>query len=201
MILWYDWVVMLRLKGAAKSGFTIVELLIVVVVIAILAAITLVTYGGIQQRANNAAMVDAVSKSIRMIQAYVAANGTYPFTGGYSCITVTTGCGLGSSYDTNTATMKNNLATIGTQPLSVPLIVAQNGHYGIIYNYTATRTMEGQIQPALLEYYLSGTSQQCGVAGVANNGWATLTLSTSGFTSNDSGGHTVCFVSIPGPTV
>jgi prepilin-type N-terminal cleavage/methylation domain-containing protein len=35
------------------SGFTIVELLIVIVVIAILAAITVVAYNGIQTRANN----------------------------------------------------------------------------------------------------------------------------------------------------
>ena len=35
-----------------KSGFTIVELLIVVVVIAILAAISIVAYAGIQNRAN-----------------------------------------------------------------------------------------------------------------------------------------------------
>lgn len=38
----------------SNRGFTIVELLIVIVVIAILAAITVVAYNGIQQRANNA---------------------------------------------------------------------------------------------------------------------------------------------------
>lgn len=37
-----------------RQGFTIVELLIVIVVIAILAAITVVAYNGIQTRANNA---------------------------------------------------------------------------------------------------------------------------------------------------
>ena len=36
-----------------RSGFTIVELLIVIVVIAILAAITVVAYNGIQERANS----------------------------------------------------------------------------------------------------------------------------------------------------
>jgi prepilin-type N-terminal cleavage/methylation domain-containing protein len=37
-------------------GFTIVELLIVIVVIAILAAISIVAYTGIQNRANDAAL-------------------------------------------------------------------------------------------------------------------------------------------------
>ncbi|MCA9336117.1 prepilin-type N-terminal cleavage/methylation domain-containing protein, partial [Candidatus Saccharibacteria bacterium] len=41
-----------------KTGFTIVELLIVIVVIAILAAITIVAYNGIQQRSR-----DSIRKS------------------------------------------------------------------------------------------------------------------------------------------
>ena len=44
---------MLRSKDK-QSGFTIVELLIVIVIIGILAAITIVAYGGIQQRARDA---------------------------------------------------------------------------------------------------------------------------------------------------
>jgi len=44
------------LRGQKQSGFTIVELLIVVVVIAILAAITIVAYNGIQNRAKSSAV-------------------------------------------------------------------------------------------------------------------------------------------------
>lgn len=58
-------------KGKPTSGFTIVELLIVVVVIAILATITIISYNGIQQRAQNSTVLLSVSnweKSIKMYQ-------------------------------------------------------------------------------------------------------------------------------------
>lgn len=52
-----------------KSGFTIVELLIVIVVIAILAAISIVAYNGIQQRAKASkrdADISQIEKAIRL---------------------------------------------------------------------------------------------------------------------------------------
>ena len=45
----------IKFKSQQERGFTIVELLIVVVVIAILAAITIVSYNGITSRANQSA--------------------------------------------------------------------------------------------------------------------------------------------------
>ena len=58
-------------KQRRQSGFTIVELLIVVVVIAILAAITIVSYNGIQKRAKETAVIsnlNGVSKQIKLDQ-------------------------------------------------------------------------------------------------------------------------------------
>ncbi len=51
-------------------GFTIVELLIVIVVIAILAAISIVAYSGIQQRARTSAHAHAASQAEREIMTY-----------------------------------------------------------------------------------------------------------------------------------
>ncbi len=46
----------------SQKGFTIVELLIVIVVIAILAAITIVSYNGIQRNAQISSVADGLSK-------------------------------------------------------------------------------------------------------------------------------------------
>lgn len=61
-----------------KSGFTIVELLIVIVVIAILAAITVVAYNGIQTRAENTKTITAVASYVKALKVYYADKGNYP---------------------------------------------------------------------------------------------------------------------------
>lgn len=61
-----------------SKGFTIVELLIVIVVIAILAAITVVSFQGIQQRAKNTARIAEVKSWQKIFNIYASLNGSYP---------------------------------------------------------------------------------------------------------------------------
>ena len=61
-----------------KSGFTIVELLIVIVVIAILAAISIVAYNGIQVRARDTDRASDISQIKKKIETYYAINSSYP---------------------------------------------------------------------------------------------------------------------------
>tara|TARA_Y100000114_G_scaffold154697_1_gene177249 strand:+ start:648 stop:1286 length:639 start_codon:yes stop_codon:yes gene_type:complete len=70
----------MRKWAAKQTGFTIVELLIVIVVIAILAAITIVAYTGIQARAQDSAMQTALRNITTKLEAYKALNGVYPAT-------------------------------------------------------------------------------------------------------------------------
>lgn len=63
-------------------GFTIVELLIVIVVIAILAAITTVAYNGIQNRAYDAAVKADLSTVAKKVQMFRVVNGIYPTSSG-----------------------------------------------------------------------------------------------------------------------
>lgn len=66
---------MSNMRNNKGYGFTIVELLIVIVVIAILAAISMVTYSGIQDRAKLAQQTTDVDKVGRAIQLWSAENG------------------------------------------------------------------------------------------------------------------------------
>jgi len=69
---------MISLKKKAASGFTIVELLIVIVVIGILAALVVTTYNGIQQKARDTERKTDVNALHGQIEAYQAQNGKYP---------------------------------------------------------------------------------------------------------------------------
>lgn len=106
-----------------QSGFTIVELLIVIVVIAILATITIVAYNGIQDRAKASAASQALANAVKKIKYWQAeqdstlspadlatagvtntasVNYQYnPGTTGNYCITATVG---GKSYYISTTT-------------------------------------------------------------------------------------------------
>lgn len=61
-----------------NKGFTIVELLIVIVVIAILAMLVLTTYSGIQSKARNSQRQTDVQSMQTQLEAFFSQNGYYP---------------------------------------------------------------------------------------------------------------------------
>lgn len=64
-----------------QKGFTIVELLIVIVVIGILAAIVIVAFNGMQTRARDTSKESSVGGLMKAIELYNAENGSYPSAG------------------------------------------------------------------------------------------------------------------------
>jgi len=65
-------------RNNLKAGFTLVELLVVIVVIAILASITIVAYSGIQARAKTTRSLSAVDEVRMKAGAWNALLSTYP---------------------------------------------------------------------------------------------------------------------------
>ena len=77
---------------AKQKGFTIVELLIVIVVIGILAAITIVAYNGIQARARDNTRKQDLAQIAKALHLYAIDNDNY----------IETGSGCGASGNGNT---------------------------------------------------------------------------------------------------
>lgn len=69
---------MVGVKMKKTSGFTIVELLVVIVVIAILAAVAIVSYSGIQNRARIASTQMGLSTVAKKLELHKADNDRYP---------------------------------------------------------------------------------------------------------------------------
>lgn len=80
-------------KMRQKAGFTIVELVVVVAVIGILAAISVVTYNGIVNRAYESKAVAIVKDYETALKVYRARHGNYPdyagSGGGWVCLGTT----------------------------------------------------------------------------------------------------------------
>lgn len=80
------------MSSSKQTGFTVVEMIVVVVVIGILAAISLVSYTTVQQRARDAQRTTDVMEVQKALEKYHAANGIYPSVGtdntGYALTTL-----------------------------------------------------------------------------------------------------------------
>ncbi len=82
----------------SKSGFTIVELIAVIVIIAILATLSVTIYRNVQERAKNSQTIAAGNQWLKALQIYKVRNGGFPST--MSCLGVNytyNSDGLGSS--------------------------------------------------------------------------------------------------------
>lgn len=80
----------MNVLSGLRAGFTIVELLITIVVIAIFAAISTTAYGSIQARAKNTQIMAAAESYAEALKLYAIDNGTLPSSaqagGSYTCL-------------------------------------------------------------------------------------------------------------------
>lgn len=156
------------------SGFTIVELLIVIVVISILATIAVMAYSGIQSKARNTARVSEAAQAAKLLSAYKAVNGNFPvISSGAAAACVGSGFpdfnndGLPDCWDVriyNVTYHPDNgfntaLQTIGSMNTGNRTVVEYpfdgNGFVGPVY---VTAGGMNSIGPAYVRYFQEGTA-------------------------------------------
>ena len=176
-------------------GFTIVELLIVIVVIGILAAITTVAYNGMKTRANNTARINAASQVYKLVQLYRQETGNFPTTSAV-CATIDNVCSnyAGTTVTSDNTTVLNRLRTLGTPPQSIP---RQAGNYfGIYFDVYAPRGIEGDpSRDMLMMYWLEGQGQDCKLPAVRDSGGNPFVIPPEPYTSTTTD-RTNCWIGI-----
>ncbi len=98
-------------KMKSEKGFTIVELLIVIVVIGVLAAIVIVAYNGVTNRARTAKSSQAAATVQKKLEAYNSELGSYPAT-----FTALTGAAATTSYYMSASQLSIVYAAIAAAP-------------------------------------------------------------------------------------
>ncbi|MFZ2835803.1 MAG: prepilin-type N-terminal cleavage/methylation domain-containing protein [Candidatus Saccharimonadales bacterium] len=167
-----------QLRG--QRGFTIVELLIVIVIIGILASITIVAYNNIQQRGRDTKRKDDVSKIVRAGKLWLVDSGKQftEMSGGSSGSAVGWFDGPYSPYPS----VKSVLMTAGY--LSDGVTDPINTKTGTVYSYmiapcidsdTGTRVILAKLETPPAETL----SQQLGVT-CTNSNYTTYTSATYG---------------------
>ncbi|AHB42029.1 Type II secretion system protein G [Candidatus Saccharibacteria bacterium RAAC3_TM7_1] len=102
----------------SQKGFTIVELLIVIVVIAILAAITMVAYNGIQQRARDAQRKSDITALVKALEIYYINNGSYPLSSGSTSINSSWSTTADSSWQNLVNQLTPYISSVPKDPIS-----------------------------------------------------------------------------------
>lgn len=136
-------------KHRKQKGFTIVELLIVIVVIAILAAISIVAYNGVQSRSKNQQTVSAIRAYYSALKAYGVDNNTLPTsTGclGQAQFYTSNPCYIGANTYNYNAALNTSLDLYINSAPSLPsgrAVSGSNSGSGIFYYYTSSNKYIG----------------------------------------------------------
>lgn len=152
-----------------QKAFTIVELLIVIVVIAILAAITIVAYNGIQQRARDAERSQELGELQKALEFYHADKGGYPACGG----TTPYSPGTTSVYGSASACLTSQL--VPTYIAQLPTDPMNTGSYQYWYGVGYTKVGATSYTGSQTDNYILATKQET-VSSPVFSGWGRTDL-------------------------
>jgi len=137
-----------------SPGFTIVELLIVIVVIAILAAIAIVSYNGVQDRTKATQMISVADRYIKALNLYRAVNNNaYPIPHMDNPPTSRIACfsGIDDCHTSDDATLSAQLlAGVRTQMSGAPLPLPTP--YQVMFVQAVT--YDSAVNANVLHYYI-----------------------------------------------
>lgn len=195
-------------KDVRKRGFTIIEILIVVVIIGILAALVTLSYTGLQKRARNASRVTSATEIIKLLNTYVAKEGKYPYDAP-ACIgreyndwdgNGSLDCWLsGSSYSPQAA-LDNELKKVAAIP-QVETSPIKGRYYAYLSGvvYYPNSTVNGRVDQLLVLVVLEGKNQSCSLKGaLKDNGDGTFDTDNDATNTrpNYDGVATLCYYHI-----
>jgi prepilin-type N-terminal cleavage/methylation domain-containing protein len=115
-----------------NQGFTIVELLIVIVVIGILALLVITTYSGIQAKARNAKRQTDIQSIQTQLEAFFSQNGYYP------SLTDMRGTGAGGWVSTNMKSLDLNALVDPSNPTQSNQLASAPA--AKVYSYQVTQS-------------------------------------------------------------
>lgn len=135
-------------RKTIQTGFTIVELLIVIVIIGILAAITIVAYNGIQNRAKDTERTSEMKSLEKALALYYVDNSAYP-----TCANapyVTGAAASGCSFSSLAASLvPKYISSIPTDPVN-------SGSYQYYYAVGYQKTGATTYSETLTNNYITG---------------------------------------------
>jgi prepilin-type N-terminal cleavage/methylation domain-containing protein len=190
----------MQLSRIRSRGFTIVELLIVIVVIGILAAIVIVAYNGVQAKAKNTTIENTVGAYKNLLITYKSLNNGYPTTTS-ACVGATADYPSDCYSGTANTAMETGLKTISNGSLPAPDKNCFNMYgdcrRGITYYYQASGwTVDGTAHKNYMFYFLNG-NVSCSLGALEEGTYgAFLTPTNRGYTERDSN-TTMCVLSLP----